>query len=91
MPSGNSFPFHQGGLRSFPDFVQHKAVKGFVLHTVLGTVLFPIGILGLTGINLLRVLVVGVADSQDVYKRQAQILNVLADGYMLGWSLICCQ
>ena len=31
---------------------------------VLGTVLFPIGIIGLTGINLLRVLVVGVADSQ---------------------------
>ena len=27
----------------------------------------------------------------DVYKRQAQILNVLADGYMIGWSLICCQ
>ena len=24
----------------------------------------------------------------DVYKRQ---LNVLADGYMIGWSLICCQ
>ena len=63
-PSGNSFPVHQGGLRPFPDFVQHKAVKGFVLHTVLGTVLFPIGIIGLTGINLLRVLVVGVADSQ---------------------------
>ena len=62
--SGNSFPVHQGGLRTFQDFVQHKAVKGFVLHTVLGTVLFPIGIIGLTGINLLRVLVVGVADSQ---------------------------
>ena len=29
-PSGNSFPVHQGGLRTFPDFVQHKAVKGFV-------------------------------------------------------------
>mgnify|MGYP007085015822 CR=1 FL=1 len=25
------------------------------------------------------------------YKSIAQILNVLADGYMIGWSLICCQ
>ena len=25
------------------------------------------------------------------YESIAQILNVLADGYMIGWSLICCQ
>jgi len=31
---------------------------------VLGTVLLAIGVVGLTGINLLRVLVVGVADRQ---------------------------
>ena len=25
------------------------------------------------------------------YKSIAQILNVFADGYMIGWSFICCQ
>ena len=61
---GNGFPVHQGGSGTLPDFVQYKPVQGVVLNPVLGTVLFPVGIVGLTGINLFRVLLVGVADSQ---------------------------
>ena len=56
---GNGFPVHQGSSGTFPDFVQYKPVQGVVLNPVLGTVLFPVGIVGLTGINLLRVLLVG--------------------------------
>gem|GEM_PF-6244944 len=61
---GNGFPVHQGGSGALPDFVQHKAVKGVVLNPMLGTVLLAVGVVGFTGINLLRVLVVGVADRQ---------------------------
>ena len=52
------------GSGALPDFVQHKAVKGVVFNPVLGTVLLAVGVVGLTGINLFRVLVVSVADCQ---------------------------
>src|SRR5699024_1140725 len=46
------------------DFVQYKPVQGVVLNSVLRTVLLAVGVVGLTGINLLRVLLVSVADCQ---------------------------
>ena len=61
---GNGFPIGQGGLVSLPDFVQDKVVKGVVLYPVLGTVVLAERPIGLTGINLLRVLGVGGADGQ---------------------------
>ncbi len=57
-------PIGQGSLGALPDFVQDKVVKGVVLYPVLGTVVLAERPIGLTGINLLRVLGVGGADGQ---------------------------
>ena len=58
--TGNGFPVYQGGSGALPDFVQHKAVKGFVFNAVLCAVVLAAGVVRLTGINLLRVFVVSL-------------------------------
>ena len=61
---GNRFPVHQGSSGTFPDFPQHMAVKGVIVNPMLGAVVLSKGIVGLAGINLLRMFCVCVAYRQ---------------------------
>src|SRR5699024_12508345 len=78
------FPSGQGRPCTLPDFVQYKVVKGVVLHPVLGTVVLAERPIGLTGVNLLRVLGVGGTDGQ----RLAALAALDKPGKQAGFSVL---